>query len=486
MLAAALLVFAALLQPGDARADSHEVAGGMVSWPLHEVEPALDFLIERRMKDFGVRGVSIAIVVDGELVLTRGYGVADVGGDVPVTEHTLFEAASLGKPVVAFGAMLLARERKLALDAPLAESYDAEWFSSTRDRETVTPRHLLTHRSGLGNNLRFAARRTSFDAGSRFSYSGVGYVLLSRAMAGIEETSFDRLMRERVFAPLGMRSTGFTVPEALVDTIARPHVPLWLPIVALAGPVLCFFAILGFLTLLVVRFGFQRLRVRPVEFLPAAVLSPLLAGGFVFLAYGPWALLFCLGYLFAWLAVLVVVAVSLQYLRVVLDQGRNDRVVSRGRMRRHGLDPAMLGVAFVASLLFMFWQVPGPMRDGDDLNAASSLRSSAHDLGLFMAGFVEGAVIGPEWRARMVSERIEIGTRDGARIGWGLGFGTRETATSLTVWQWGSNVGSKSLMVIDPSRRAGVVVLTNTESGAALTQEIAGHVLGIDGPWRLP
>lgn len=458
----------------------------MVSWPLHEMEPALDFLIERRMKDLDVRGVSIAIVADGELVLARGYGVADIGGDVPVTEHTLFEAASLGKPVVAFGAMLLARERKLALDAPLDESFDTQWFSDARDRETVTPRHLLTHRSGLGNNLRFAAHRTSFEAGSRFSYSGVGYVLLSRAMAGIEETSFDRLMRERVFAPLGMHSSGYTVPGALVDTIARPHVPLWLPIVALAGPVFCFFAILGFLTLLVVRFGFQRLRVRPVEFLPAAVLSPLLAGGFVFLAYGPWALLFCLGYLFTWLVALVAVAVSLQYLRVVLDQGRSDRVVSRGRMRRHGLDPAMLGVAFVTSLFFMFWQVPGPMRDGDDLNAASSLRSSAHDLGLFMAGFIEGAVIGPEWRARMVSERIEIGTRDGALIGWGLGFGTRETATSFTVWQWGSNVGSKSLMVIDPSRRAGVVILTNAESGERLVQDIAGHVLGIDGPWRLP
>ena len=103
-----------------------------------------------------------------------------------------------------------------------------------------------------------------------------------------------------------------------------------------------------------------------------------------------------------------------------------------------------------------------------------------------MAGFIDGAVIGPEWRARMVSERVEIGTRDGAHIGWGLGFGTRETATSLTVWQWGSNVGSKSLMVIDPSRRAGVVILTNAESGATLAQEVASHVLGIDGPWRLP
>ncbi|MEQ8282215.1 MAG: serine hydrolase domain-containing protein [Parvibaculum sp.] len=475
-----------LLPPGDARADAHAVEGGMVAWPEHEMERALDFLIERRMGDLDVRGAAAAVVVEGKLVFARGYGVADIGGDVPVTEHTLFEAASLGKPIVAFGALLLARERKLALDAPVSESFDAPWLEEARDREMVTPRHLLTHRSGLGNNLRFGSRSASFEPGSRFSYSGVGYMYLADAMAGIEETGFDRLMRERVFAPLGMHSSGYTVAEALVDTVARPHMPLWLPIVALLGPALCFLAILGFLTLLIVRFGFGRLRVRPVELLPAIVLSPLLAGGFVFLGFGLWPLLFSLGYLLAWLAALAAVAVSLQYLRVVLDQGRSDRVVSRGRMRRHGLDPAMLGVAFVASLLFMFWQVPGPMRDGDDLNAASSLRSSAHDLGLFMAGFIDGAVIGPEWRARMVSERVEIGTRDGAHIGWGLGFGTRETATSLTVWQWGSNVGSKSLMVIDPSRRAGVVILTNAESGATLAQEVASHVLGIDGPWRLP
>lgn len=485
-MAAALLVFAALWPAGDARAVNHEIAGGMVGWPEHEMERALDFLIERRMTELDVRGVSVAVVADGRLVFERGYGVGDIGGDVAVTEHTLFEAASLGKPVVAFGAMLLARERKIFLDAPMAEAFGAPWLKNDRDRKTVTPRHLLSHRSGLSNNLRFGSRSTSFEPGSQFSYSGVGYMYLADAMAGIEEMGFDRLMRARVFSPLGMHSSGFAIPDALVDTVARPHVPLWMPIVALVGPTLCFFAILAFATLLVIRFGFERLRVRPVEFLPAIVLSPLLAGGLVFVTYGFWALFFSLGYLLVWLAALIVVAFSLQYLRVVLDQGRSDRVVSRGRARRHGLDPAMTGIAFAASLIFMFWQVPGPMRDGDDLNAAASLRSSAHDLGLFMAGFINGTVIGPEWRARMVSERVEIGTRDGAVIGWGLGFGTRETATSLTVWQWGSNVGSKSLMVIDPSRRAGVVVLTNAESGERLAQDIVSHVLGIDGPWRLP
>ncbi|MDP1625548.1 MAG: serine hydrolase domain-containing protein [Parvibaculum sp.] len=458
----------------------------MIAWPEHEMERALDFLIERRMNDLDIRGAAVAVVVDGKLVFERGYGVGDIGGEVPVTEHTLFEAASLGKPIVAFGALLLARERKLALDAPVTESFDSPWLKDAHDRATVTPRHLLTHRSGLSNNLRFGSRSTGFEPGSQFSYSGVGYMYLAEVMAGIEETGFDRLMRERVFAPLGMHSSGYTVPEALVDRVARPHVPLWMPIVALVGPALCFLAILGFLTLLIVRFGFERLRVRPVELLPAVVLSPLLAGCLVFLGFGFWVLIFSLGYLLVWLVALSAVAFSLQYLRVVLDQGRSDRVISRGRMRRHGLDPAMLGIAFVASLLFMFWQVPGPMRNGDDLNPASSLRSSAHDLGLFMAGFINGAVIGPEWRARMVSERVEIGTRGRSRVGWGLGFGTRETATSFTAWQWGSNVGSKSLMVIDPSRRAGVVVLTNAESGDRLVQEVAGHVLGIDGSWRLP
>ena len=486
MLAAALLVFATLLPSGDAHAEQHEVAGGMVAWPVHEMERALDFLIERRMAELDVRGVSVAVVADGRLVFERGYGVADIGGDIAVSEYTLFEAASLGKPIAAYGAMLLAREGKLALDAPLADAFDTPWLANAGDSATVTPRHVLTHRSGLSNDLRFGSRRARFEPGTRFSYSGVGYMYLADAMSRIEETGFERLMRERIFAPLGMHSSGYTVPEALVDTVARPHVPLWMPILALVGPTLCFLAILAFLTLLVVRFGFERLRVRPVEFLPAILLSPLLAGGLVFLTFGFWVLLFSLGYLLVWLAALAFVAFTLQYLRVVLDQGRGDRVISRGRVRRHGLEPGMIGIAFVASLLFMFWQVPGPMRDGNDLNAASSLRSSAHDLGLFMAGFIDGAVIGPEWRARMIAERVEIGTRDGSRIGWGLGFGTRETATSLTAWQWGSNVGSKSLMVIEPARRAGVVVLTNAESGDRLAQDVAGHVLGIYGPWRLP
>jgi len=457
----------------------------MLDWPREEMTGALDYLIERRMEELDVPGVAIAIVADGEIVFEKGYGIADTDGDQPVTANTLFEAGGIGLPVEAYGAMLLVKEKKLSLDEPLSRSLAVPWLPDEEASDKITLRHVLTHRSGLSDRVRLGSRSVGFEPGSEFSYSGMGYVYLAHVMAEVEGTSFDRLMRQRVFQPLGMSSSGYVIPEALVAEVARGHHALWVPILAFSGPMVLIFAVLAIATILVIRLGFHRLKLEPFDLVPAAAAAPVGAGLVLYYLQGGWALLFCLGYFIAWVAGVVVIAAMLQYLRFILDRGRYDGVVSRG-VRRDALSPLSIGVVFLASLLFMTWQVPLPARDGDDLNAALSLRTSAHDLGLFVSTFIDGDLIGPSARARMVDERIEVAS-DGREIyGWGLGFGTREREDGLTIWQGSANIGLRGLIVIDPARRGGIVVLTNSDSGKILMHEVAGHVLGPETPWRLP
>ncbi len=436
--AAGLAALVGLVLCGLSGTEAAARENGMIDWPREEMAAALDYLIERRMEELGVPGVAIAVVDEGGIVFEKGYGIADTDGDQPVTENTLFEVGGIGLPLEAYAAMLLVKERKLSLDEPLSQDLASPWLRDEEAAKRITLRHVLTHRSGLSDRVRLGSRSVGFEPGTKFSYSGMGYVYLAHVMAEVEGTSFDRLMRQRLFQPLGMSSTSYIIPEALVGEVARGHHALWVPIVAFAGPMIAIFAGLALATILVVRLGFHRLKLEPFDLVPAAAIAPLGAGAILYYLQGGWTLLFCLGYFVAWIAGVILIAAVLQYLRFILDRGRSDGVISRGASRAP-LSPFAFGVVFLASLFFMTWQVPLPARDGDDFNAALSLRSSAHDLGLFVSGFIDGALVGPSLRARMVDARAEIGSDGRDTYGWGLGFGTRERPDGLTLWQTSAN-----------------------------------------------
>lgn len=479
-----LVLTSAMLTSGISHARDNPEAG-MIAWPRAEMRQALDYFIERRMQELDIPGVALAIVADGQIVYEQGYGIADMNGDQLVSPNTLFEVGGIGLPLEAYVAMQLVRERKLSLDTPLSTYLETPWLPDREASARITLRHVLSHRSGMSDWVRLGFRSVAFEPGTEFRYSGMGYVYLAHVMAEIEGVPFDRLMRQRLFQPLGMSSSGYIVPDGLVGEVARSHHALWVPIAALAVPIVALFLLFAFLTVLFVRFALHRLKLEPFDLVPAAIIAPVGASLLLYYLQGGWALLFCLGYFIAWLAAVVVAVAAVQYLRFIFDRSWSDGILSRGA-RRGSASPSIIIAVFLASLFFMRWEVPLPARDGDDFNAALSLRSSAHDLALFMTGFVDGELVGPPLRASMVESRAPVAESGGDSFGWGLGFGTRERRGGLTLWQTSANIGSRGIMVFDPSRRAGVVVLTNADKGKVLMQEVAGHVLGPEEPWRLP
>ncbi|SDR93812.1 serine hydrolase domain-containing protein [Agrococcus carbonis] len=197
--------------------------------------------VEQVMDAWALPGVAIC-AVRGEAVVARGFGTRDVRTGEPVTGDTLFHLASISKPFVATAALQLVDDGALELDAPIAPLLPELRWADERARG-ITLRHLLSHRSGLGDVhdygwddpefdddalARFAAEvagwRLERDPGNAFAYSNAAYELLGHLLATVTGSSFEALLAERVLRPLGMATSTFLrhdVPPALE---AAPHI----------------------------------------------------------------------------------------------------------------------------------------------------------------------------------------------------------------------------------------------------------------------
>lgn len=174
------------------------------------------------MKSAHVPGLAIFIVRDGAEDV-GAFGVRHVGTGAPVDSHTVFEAASLSKPVVALAALQFVDEGKLDLDEPLSRLAGA-LIPDDPATATITARHVLSHTTGLPNWRRHdVPLRTYFPPGSRFSYSGEGYLYLQAALERLTGDPLDTILQRRVFDPLQMNSSSFIWRDSFDRVAAFGH-----------------------------------------------------------------------------------------------------------------------------------------------------------------------------------------------------------------------------------------------------------------------
>ena len=194
--------------------------------PITPVAPAINppderFMagLPRLMEVSNVPGAGMAVVQEGRVVWRRAVGVTDVSTGQPITEETLFPAASLGKPVFACAALRLADDGQLDLDRPL-RTWVPDHAPADPRGDRVTARHVLSHSSGFRNWRNNAEQRLvpDFEPGERFQYSGEGFYYLQRAVEKISGLGFQRFMEQRFFEPLGMRASTYSWRA---DTAAR-------------------------------------------------------------------------------------------------------------------------------------------------------------------------------------------------------------------------------------------------------------------------
>lgn len=175
---------------------------------------ALTRSIERQMRLSGVPGLSAALIERDQVVWSEGFGVCRNQSGDRISAETVFAVASLSKPPFAHIVLRLCTRGVLDLDTPLAdldpEPYDARGLDPhTPELRRVTARHVLSHTSGLGNLEESDIGRISFSPGSRWHYSGEGYLYLQTVVEHLTGLPIEQVAEAEVFEPLEMTSTSY-------------------------------------------------------------------------------------------------------------------------------------------------------------------------------------------------------------------------------------------------------------------------------------
>ncbi len=151
-----------------------------------------------------IPGLSLAVLRSAEVASVHAIGIRGAHDNSDVDTHTVFEAASLTKPLVSFIALQLAEEGLLDLDRPLRDIC-GDYVAGDERANAITATHVLTHTSGLPNIVGpETPLKTYFAPGERFSYGSSAFGWLQRAIEELSASSLETLAQTRVFEALGM------------------------------------------------------------------------------------------------------------------------------------------------------------------------------------------------------------------------------------------------------------------------------------------
>ncbi|MHC5538555.1 serine hydrolase [Singulisphaera rosea] len=183
---------------------------------------ALDRVLKAYLDYYKIPGMSVAVIKDSKVVYHRGLGVRNTLTQEPVTDDTVFEAASMTKPVCAYIVLRLVDRGVLKLDTPLYTYLPYEDIAYDDRYKLITARMVLTHRSGFPN-WRNGKLDIRFTPGSQFSYSGEGFVYLGKVVEKLTGKTLVQLCQEEVFAPLGIEHASLVWTEEIAKLTATGH-----------------------------------------------------------------------------------------------------------------------------------------------------------------------------------------------------------------------------------------------------------------------
>ena len=188
------------------------------------------------MSDWHIPGMSISVIRDGAVAWHRGLGVKDTLAEEPVDDETIFQAASLSKPVFAYAVLRMCDDGLLDLDTPLVKYSPAEYIENTflgHSMETpgfkkewfsrITARMALSHSSGLQHFGLKKPAEMLFEPGTKFHYSSNGIEYLRYIVEHVTGSRIDTLIVEYVFKPLKMRHSSFSWRDQYESNSAPGH-----------------------------------------------------------------------------------------------------------------------------------------------------------------------------------------------------------------------------------------------------------------------
>ena len=200
---------------------------------------ALISLTEAKMKEYGVPGVALGILQNGNVTI-HGMGITNIEDSVPINAHTVFPIASISKTFAATAIMRLVEQGKIDLKAPVRTYLPDFRVRDEAVSRDVTIWHLLTHLGGWEGQVSgpdrgtetlkdFVASTTVTDLmqvappGAAWSYNNAGFSIAGRVIEAVTGTSINRAIRDLVFQPLGLEHAGTTAGDFIVNRFAAGH-----------------------------------------------------------------------------------------------------------------------------------------------------------------------------------------------------------------------------------------------------------------------
>lgn len=182
--------------------------------------------LPRIMQAFAVPGVAIAVVDDGVVAWSKGFGLANAQTHTPVDARTVFEDASLSKPVFAYLVMQLVEQGRIDLDVPLLGYRRPDYLGDHPWLALITARDVLRHTTGLPDWRKAPATEKlvpTVKPGTRINYSGEAFVWLQLVVEAITGQSLDESMQMHLFGPAGMNDSSYTWNADLAARSVHGH-----------------------------------------------------------------------------------------------------------------------------------------------------------------------------------------------------------------------------------------------------------------------
>jgi len=180
----------------------------------------IDDYVNSELKTRNLPGISLAVMKNGKIIKSQGYGYSNLEHMVPAKPETVYQSGSVGKQFTATGVMMLVEDGKIVLDDPITK-----YFTDAPDSwKDVKVRNLLSHTGGISNKIydeinmredytedqmlkKIESMPLDFKPGDNWNYSNAGYVLLGILIHKVTGKFYGDFLQERIFKPLGMNTT---------------------------------------------------------------------------------------------------------------------------------------------------------------------------------------------------------------------------------------------------------------------------------------
>lgn len=397
--------------------------------PAGDVVAALDASLGDQLLMRGIPGASVAVIRGSEVTDLWASGVTTNFTSNPVTPDTVFEVASLSKPLTAYAILRLAQQGHIDLDAPV-----------TLDGQTFSTRQALSHTAGFDNTL--STPPTPDNPAGNFEFAGTGYLWLGTEIERITGDSFQNYMNTVILPELGMTNSHFGRADSNDTDLASPHMSMTMPFLIMA---LCGFLIgtilLGLHGLVRRVLGLTAEPWFPRGIAALALLAGLAAPRFMFGAANfPQILLTNL---------VLLAAAALLFLAFRATSGTAIRI------------GAVLGAGMLAGVMLIQPSLPLQERRASFLPAAG-LRTTASDYARFLTEIMQPTHLSADLATQMLTPHAEVN----ADQDWGLGLSVQRGEHPV-IWRWGVNFpGYQAFAMAWPDSGDGMVVLMNGGSMA--------------------